>query len=439
MEINIRDLGARTTDILQTEIIQKAIDDCFLAGGGTVIIPKGIYRSGGLRLRSNVTLYLESGAILEGSSDYRDYFSFLEDKIEPISKEELEYMEEHSASRSANPYSQWSNALIRGIFAKNCAVIGEEFSYIDGMACYDPNGEEKYRGPHPFTFYRCENVTMKGYTIRRSANWGHNFVESKNLVFENITLFGGHDGLDIRSCDNVLINNCFIDSGDDSIAGFNNNDVIVKDCTLGSSCSVFRFGGNNVVFDNCKSLPGGSFGFRGHLSDEDKIGSRMTNEKCKHSTSCIFLYYCDFRAEINRTPGNITIKNCEFEDCMRIFRLNWNENYVWCCNRVLEQLKFENCTFNNVSDSIYVHGDPEHPMNLEFENCVITVKPGFEDKKIAVGIDFGTMTFKNVTLNGYKNPRIIKKTEGKVIIENSTEMEIVEEYIENTSFNSLTV
>ena len=147
MEINIRDLGAKVTDILQTEIIQKAIDDCFLAGGGTVRIPKGIYRSGGLRLRSNVTLYLESGAILEGSSDYKDYFAFLDDKIEPITQEELEKFEK-LPSRSANPYSQWSNGFIRGIYAKNCAIIGEEFSYIDGMACYDPNGEEKYRGPH---------------------------------------------------------------------------------------------------------------------------------------------------------------------------------------------------------------------------------------------------------------------------------------------------
>jgi hypothetical protein len=78
-------------------------------------------------------------------------------------------------------------------------------------------------------------------------------------------------------------------------------------------------------------------------------------------------------------------------------------------------------------------------MNLELENCVINVKPGFEDKEIAVGIDFGTMTFKNVTLNGYNNPRIIKRTDGKVIIENSTEMEIIEDYIADTKFNKLTV
>ena len=61
-EFNIRDYGAHFSDRLQTEKIQKAIDDCFLAGGGRVVIPCGIYLTGGLRLRSNVQLYLEAGA-----------------------------------------------------------------------------------------------------------------------------------------------------------------------------------------------------------------------------------------------------------------------------------------------------------------------------------------------------------------------------------------
>ena len=66
---NICDYGAVFADTLQTEKIQKAIDDCFLAGGGRVLVPCGIYRAGGLRLRSGVQLYLEAGAILQGSRD----------------------------------------------------------------------------------------------------------------------------------------------------------------------------------------------------------------------------------------------------------------------------------------------------------------------------------------------------------------------------------
>ena len=72
-EFNIKDFGARACDALQTEKIQAALDACFLAGGGKVIIPKGIFLTGGIRLRSNTTLYLESGAILRGS---RSQFHF---------------------------------------------------------------------------------------------------------------------------------------------------------------------------------------------------------------------------------------------------------------------------------------------------------------------------------------------------------------------------
>ena len=56
--------GALLSDRLQTRAIQSAIDDCFLSGGGEVVIPEGVWRTGGIRLRSNVTLHLLSGAVL---------------------------------------------------------------------------------------------------------------------------------------------------------------------------------------------------------------------------------------------------------------------------------------------------------------------------------------------------------------------------------------
>ena len=63
---NIKDFGARTCDALQTLPIQSAIDACFLAGGGRVVVPCGVYITGSFRLRSNVELYLETGAIIRG-------------------------------------------------------------------------------------------------------------------------------------------------------------------------------------------------------------------------------------------------------------------------------------------------------------------------------------------------------------------------------------
>ncbi|MBR2896745.1 MAG: glycoside hydrolase family 28 protein, partial [Oscillospiraceae bacterium] len=78
---NIRDYGACTSDKLQTAKIQTAIDDCFLAGGGRVVVPCGVYLTGSIRLRSRVELYLESGAILKGSRNPEDYFGYVDDKL----------------------------------------------------------------------------------------------------------------------------------------------------------------------------------------------------------------------------------------------------------------------------------------------------------------------------------------------------------------------
>ena len=71
---------------LQTEAIQKAIDARFLAGGGEVTIPAGDYRTGGLRLRSNMTLHLLADAHLFGSRDPEDYMAFLKRPAEGPSR-----------------------------------------------------------------------------------------------------------------------------------------------------------------------------------------------------------------------------------------------------------------------------------------------------------------------------------------------------------------
>ena len=425
MNCSILDFGAVITDALQTDKIQKAIDTVFLAGGGTVRIPKGSYSTGDIRLRSNVTLYLESGANLEGSQNPEDYMHYLSDTLEPIPQEELERFK--TEARSANPYSRWSNGLIRAIHAKNIAIIGEEFTWIDGMNCYDGEGEDFYRGPHPISMHFCENITLKGYSIRRSGNWAHAIFTSKNITAEHVTVFGGHDGFDIRSCDNVMIQNCYFDTGDDCIAGFDNHDIVVRDCLFGSSCFLFRFGGNNVLIENCKSLDGGSFGFRGGLLPVEKERAISTDERAVHRTGACFMYYCDYRAEIRKPVENILVRNCEFGELMTIYSQNWDENYLWCCNRPMQQIKFENCAFKSVYASIYIHASPEAPMFFEMENCDVTAKPGYEQISFLDGINFGTVRLDNVRLHGFDHSRIVKHTEGHIILQNCADIEIIQE------------
>ena len=91
MHFSILDYGATTDGTLCTSAIQRAIDACFLAGGGEVVIPAGVFHTGGIRLRSNITLHLLSGAVLKGSRNPEDYFGYLHDALEPLPAEAVEW------------------------------------------------------------------------------------------------------------------------------------------------------------------------------------------------------------------------------------------------------------------------------------------------------------------------------------------------------------
>ena len=269
----ITDFGARVCDTLQTEAIQSAIDAAFLAGGGRVTVPEGIFLTGGLRLRSGVMLYLESGAVLKGSRDPENYFGYLSDELEPIKGYDPE------KRGSVYPFSRWNNALIRIIGAKNVAIIGERGSVIDGSNVYDERGEEKYRGPHGIDVQECDGLLLSGYTVTDSSNWAHAIFNSRDVTATGLTVLGGHDGFDVRTCDNVLIEDCRFYTGDDCVAGFDNNDVVIRRCVFDTACSALRFGGNNVLVEDCEGYAPSRFGFRGDLSQEKKAVGAPTDGK----------------------------------------------------------------------------------------------------------------------------------------------------------------
>ena len=419
---NIKDFGAVVSDMLQTEAIQKALDTCFLNGGGKVIIPFGIYRTGGLRLRSNTVLYFESGAVLKASTEPEDYFAFKNDNIEPIEEYDTE------PRRSVYPYSRWNNAIIRVINAKNVAIIGEKGSYIDGGDCYDPLGEEDYRGPHAINVQGCEDLYLDGYTITDSANWAHAIFNAKNIEARNLTVFGGHDGFDVRTCDNVLVEDSVFYTGDDCIAGFDNNDVIIRNCIFDSACSALRFGGNNVLVENCKSYAPSRFGHRYGLTAEQKANRVKTDATCRHNMENVFNYYCDFRAVIRKTPGDILIKNCEFYNPDTLLRLDFDGEHIWCCNRSLSSIKFENCKVNGVCLPLSIIGDEKEPLSVELENVEITARAGFENENVIDAVNYSDITFNNVSINGFSEPSALLKSEGKVCITNSTKVRLVKSY-----------
>ena len=427
---NVRDYGAIDGGKICTKEIQSAIDACFLAGGGEVIIPEGEFFTGGLRLRSNVTLHLAENAHLVGSIDPEDYISYIDDEIEPIPTEDRDMVTptalEGCASKSARPYSRWNNAIIRAINAENIAIIGEKGSMIDGRNCFDAIGEENYRGPHAINIWFSKNITLDGYTIKDSANWAHAIQNSQNISCKNVTVLGGHDGFDVRTCDDVLVEDCIFRSGDDCIAGFDNINVTVRRCVLETACSILRFGGRNVLVEDCIGGASSSYGFRGNLTREEMRERADTHEGCRRNCLTVYLSYSDRRAVIREKSGNTLFRNCAFHAPDTIVNVPYG--HVWCSNGSLNDVTFENCTFDGVILPTSLNGCPEEPLDIAFKNCLIIAREGSENISIIEGDRVKSITLNDVTFKKFAHPEIKCNSDCDISIKNCEDIKIT--YVE---------
>ena len=389
MKYNVLDYGAKPSEKeLQTAGIQKAVDECFTHGGGTVVVPKGVYLTGDIRLRSNVTLYLESGAHLLGSQNPLDYFNHRSDKIEPLRPEQIteapyvhlstikgetKYEENKTEYRFKRiPASRWNNGLIRAIDATNVSIIGEEGSIIDGNNCFDEIGEELFRGPHAMTFFNCKNIVLKGYTVQNSANWAHNMLYTDNITMDGVTVLAGHDGFDAAVCNNITITNCTFHTGDDSIAGFGNENVYVADCEINSACSAFRFGGTNVTIERCHMYAPCKYSFRGPMSMEEKRACAPSPRGCgRNNMLSAFTYYADYSLPIKVKPGNIIMRDCKIDNADRLLHYNYSGNETWQKNRPLADITFDNIVATDVKMPLHAYGSPAEPIELTIKNSKI--------------------------------------------------------------------
>lgn len=416
---SIVDFGAvANTEALQTEAIQAAIDACFLAGGGKVTVPAGVFRTGSIRLRSNVTLYLKSGATLKGSRDPEDYFGYLKDTVEPLPEELVTDGPWNRAEKETGKRdyrfmriagSRWNNAFIRAIDAQNVAIIGEEGSYLDGSDCYDELGEEHYRGPHCVGMFYCRNITLEGYSVKDSANWAHAIFHSENITLRGVTVEAGHDGAHFTVCKNVVVSDCKFYTGDDCVAGFANVNVSVRNCVLNSACSAMRFGGTNVLVEQCHIYGPCKYLFRGCLSKEEKMsGVKPSLEGRRTNMLSVFTYYADFSVPIDVQPGNIVIRDCRVDYADRFLHYNFSGNEMWQANRPLESIRFENIKATDISMPLTAYGDPDTPITLELKNVSISLREGAETIDFMHVANYRRLSLEDLTLSNFKGETLVK-------------------------------
>lgn len=216
--LDVRDFGAKGDgEQDDTPALQAAISAC--PAGGTVVLPDGIWSSGPLFLRSGITLYLESGAVLRGLAD-RARYPILPARIEGDDGNGI-----FLGSWEGDPDDCFA-ALLTGIDIEDVAIVGA--GVIDGNAQAGdwwqwPKEKRGARRPRTLFLNNCRDVLVQGIEFRNSPSWTLHPLFSKQLKFhgasvENPKDSPNTDGLNPESCEDVEIVGVRFSVGDDCIA-----------------------------------------------------------------------------------------------------------------------------------------------------------------------------------------------------------------------------
>jgi polygalacturonase len=239
-DYNITDFGGKGDGITKnTAAFKKAIEACNAGGGGRVVVPAGKFFTGPIYLKSNVNLYISAEATIVFSKDTKDY---------PLALVRWEGMDCMNYTSQIYAYHE-----------KNIAITGT--GTIDGNASDSdwwiwkgntehgwkpglPNqkkgrdslhklmhnkvdarkrifGDGYYLRPYMMQPYECQNVLISGVKLINSPMWFIGPVMCDNLVVDKVSITShgpNTDGCDPDACRNVLIKDCYFNTGDDCIA-----------------------------------------------------------------------------------------------------------------------------------------------------------------------------------------------------------------------------
>ena len=356
---------------LQTAAFQKVFDMC-KAEGGMVVVPKGKYHIAALRMWSNTTLYLESGAEIYGSENCDDYEIFpIPEGMEMRSDMEL------ITQYYGKAWDTYRRAMITAYGEKNVSIIGEPNSILDGRNCFDPNGEENYRGPHIVFFSCCENVLFEGYTAQHSGNFLHEANNCRNLTMRRVTCLGGSDGIHLHCSENSLIEDCLFKTGDDCIAGINVKDLLVRRCILNTSCNLFRMGGLNIHVEDCYAYGDGYYPHR--MTVVKGKNDELPREQGRHNTLWMVEYFSS--QNYVEEPSDLHFKNCVFDNIKGAFFYMADMNPLQCGTR-WGTLTLENVRFTDLKEASIPYLAEGTSLKIIMKNVSWNYHPSVEETEL---------------------------------------------------------
>ena len=257
--------------VLNTTFIQAAIDAASAKGGGTVVIPAGVFRSGAIFLKPRVDLFLEAGAMLLGSEKIEDY--------------------PRQMTRIEGHFTLWRTALV------NAREL--ESVHIGGPGTLDGSGPVFWRAfwrrrkddpkctnleverPRLLFIDRCRDVRIQGLRLQDAGFWNLHLYRCREVLIEGLRITlpsagadlrgPSTDGIDVDSSQDVTIRNCYISTGDDDIALKGSKgpradqdtdsppveNILVEDCEVGDGGGLITCGSEattvrNVTVRNCR-------------------------------------------------------------------------------------------------------------------------------------------------------------------------------------------
>ena len=376
--------------------IQKAIDTCSKKGGGRVVVPAGQhFLTAAIQLKSHVNLVVEEGAVLE--------FAF-EPELYPIVPTRWEGLDCWNLSPLIYAYQQKDVAVTgRGTIDGGGSretwwpwVSAPKFGFKEGMTVHQWNGsrarllkaaedgidmDERRFGtqdglrPQMINFNQCEGILIEDVTLLRSPFWVIHPLLSTDITVRGVKINNdgpNGDGCDPESCDRVLIENCYFNTGDDCIAikSARNND--------GREGGQGRYAGRpskNIIIRNCEMKNG-----HGGVVIGSEISGGCQNvyaENCRMDSPSLDRV---LRIKTNSCRGgvieNIYMRNITVGQCKEaVLKINTDyEPREVCCrgfNPTVRNVWMENVTCQKSRYGVLVVGMPDacQVYDVDVKNC----------------------------------------------------------------------
>ncbi len=308
--VGIPDFGAKGDGMtLNTRAFAEAVSACGRAGGGTVVVPPGTWLTGPIRLESGVNLRLERGAVVQFSRNLSDFpfIAGLDGRSRRfVITPPLHAFRARNIAITGEGIFDGAGEVWR--YAKKIDMTDNQWeALVSSGGAVTPDGEQwwpsreamegaatleairrsgreptleecaktrEFLRPNLLQFEECENVWIKGPTFQNSPKFHLVPSQCENVVIWNVTVFSPEygqntDGIDPRSCRNVAILDCTVDTGDDGIclkpAGVSDSqppgpacaNIVVDGCTVYKAHGGFVIGSEsyggvrNVLVRNC--------------------------------------------------------------------------------------------------------------------------------------------------------------------------------------------